>query len=79
MSWWIHRQANRLKGRQSREEDDAYPWRIGHYEGLVLAAFPTQAGALLAAAEVAAWADWTRSTEDLQGDPDVRLITRDRG
>ncbi|MFD9392953.1 hypothetical protein ACFWBB_20245 [Streptomyces sp. NPDC060000] len=54
-------------------DDTTHPWRLGHHPGLTLAAFPSQDDARRAAYEVAAFADRTRSAEDLRTDPSFDL------
>ncbi|MFF0386844.1 hypothetical protein [Streptomyces sp. NPDC004286] len=50
--------------------DDTYPWRLGHHSGQWLAGFLSKPDALRAAREIATFADWTRSAQDLWSEPD---------
>ncbi|KAB1146765.1 hypothetical protein F7R91_14390 [Streptomyces luteolifulvus] len=67
-------------------DDATHPWRLGHHSGLPMAAFTTHDEATQAAHEVAGFADWTRTADDLRADPDFdltgyydRLMEKTRG
>lgn len=65
----VYEQPEELRG----PGDVTHPWRLGHHSGYAMAAFATKAEATYAAHAVAEFADWTRSAEELRGDPDFDL------